>query len=436
MRRPTNATERLQARYIPAGYQLARQDGTTAAYISPDGLIAITFWGSSMKSTDHLIHRTPASCQETIDRFFKNWESHKAFQQERKANRIRGETDTQKVKKALRAAGYPVTSVTRGSGTSSHWIEIVIDDYESAPDQDGRMRSKSPDVMTIAKLASGRENLHDDIQSDYFIVDISITFSKHHRCQECIVSNCDRYHTPDSCVCGNFHNTEMAERERAYWKAYEQQQAREQADREEREDSPEAIQAAIEKEDLRIAEEYRKNCEKVREELGHPWVYDGAGGRDNVVGPSGTPAEKPGWRVKEIQLDLDHPRLSYFDSFQSASAHLRSISDQFPATGGYDKINFKVVFCDGEEYAGRLDCKAASCPDNDLDVFDHIYQFTEYMSGRASNPHNGMEEYRAYLLNFPAEQIKSYGDFIDKYLLPNMHQAGRPADQEQPGVPA
>ena len=105
-----------------------------------------------------------------------------------------------------------------------------------------------------------------------------------------------------------------------------------------------------------------------------------------------------------------------FDSF-AAAAWLRSQAATFPATGGYDKHDFKVEFGDGETYEGRLDCKHFSCADADLDVFQHIKSTCVWMAGREKYPHCGEDKYRQFLKHHPDEEIKAYGDFIDKYLI-------------------
>jgi hypothetical protein len=98
----------------------------------------------------------------------------------------------------------------RGKGTASNWIEIHIDDYDEYIDASGYKARHYSEVMQIAKLASGRQDLHDDIQTDYFCVNINVSFTKYHRCSECLITDCKEYHTPDSCVRGCFYSQEMA----------------------------------------------------------------------------------------------------------------------------------------------------------------------------------------------------------------------------------
>ncbi|MFA7122188.1 MAG: hypothetical protein WC277_11960 [Bacilli bacterium] len=82
------------------------------------------------------------------------------------------ESTTQRVKQALKAAGYPDVSVTRGKGTAYGWIHITVYGEKFSREKDyGK-------VMWIAKKASGREHLEDDIQTDLFRVNILVGFSK------------------------------------------------------------------------------------------------------------------------------------------------------------------------------------------------------------------------------------------------------------------
>jgi len=210
MQRIMTKEGRLAARYIPPGYTLLKEQSGGIVYVSPSGLTAIAYRGTAMNPEWHTTYRTKEHFDHDIAAYFDRLSETAKWKETRKENRQKGETDTQKVKKALKAAGYPVTSVTRGSGTASHWIEITIDDYQSVINERGDMESQYGKVLWIAQVASGREHLHDDIQTDLFMVNISVNFTKYHRCSECVISNCDKYHTPDSCSCGGFLNQSMA----------------------------------------------------------------------------------------------------------------------------------------------------------------------------------------------------------------------------------
>lgn len=210
MRRPLTAQDRIAARYIPAGYTLLKEEYNGIVYVSPSGLTGIAFRGTAMHSEWHTTYQNKTRFDLSVSAWFRGLAETAEWKASRKATRDKGETDTQKVKKALKAAGYNVTSVHRGSGTAYNWIDITIDDYDQYIDQDGNTQRRYGDVMRIAKIAAGREHLHDDISTDLFMVNINVHFTKYHRCSECIISNCQEWHEPESCARGCFYSKEMA----------------------------------------------------------------------------------------------------------------------------------------------------------------------------------------------------------------------------------
>jgi len=228
-RRPTNAEERIAARYIPANHTVFREvpggivyAGTKSTPLKGDVLSAIAYRGTAMNPEWNYIFRNQAKLNDECEKFFASIEAHQDFKAERKASRKHEETDTQKVKKALKAAGYNVVSVHHDRGTASNWINIKIDDYDEYINSEGNRQRRYSEVMFIAKETSGRADLHDDIQTDYFCVNINIDFLKYHRCKECIISNCTEWHEPESCARPCFYNEEMAEwdaKRREAWKA-------------------------------------------------------------------------------------------------------------------------------------------------------------------------------------------------------------------------
>jgi hypothetical protein len=408
MQRIITKEGRMAARWIPSGMTIYREIPGAIVYASPDKLHAVAYRGTAMNPEFNYKFRSSAQLDQECEQLFDRVKAHNEYRERKKAEIKTGVTDTQKVKKALKDAGYPVTSVTRGSGTAHNWIEIKIDDYQSKVNDKGRMESQYGDVMVIAKEASGRSHREDDIQTDYFCVNISVTFTKHHLCSECVISNCEKYHTPDSGACGGFYNAEMSVKQDADFKAYLEDERVKKEAKEAYERSPEYLKLKQEEDDLKRAEAYAKECEKTREELGHPYVYHGDGTRSNTQATNPCQVQKKPHEVKEITITraegpcalCDKPK--YFDSFQSAKSYLIGRSSSFPSTGGYDKHDFKIVFVDGEEYSGRLDCKAYSCPDNDLDVFEHVRSFQVWHAKNNEDP----------------EIVKKCQDFINRYLLP------------------
>ncbi len=120
--------------------------------------------------------------------------------------------ETKEVKKALKAAGYPVISVTRGRGTAWGWITTVIDDYESKI-VNGKLVSQYSEVYAIVKHAAGRDNRHDDRMTDYFCENLSVEFTRQHTCSECVFCDrdCGKYHTPEMGSCPGLFTREMAD---------------------------------------------------------------------------------------------------------------------------------------------------------------------------------------------------------------------------------
>jgi hypothetical protein len=338
---------------------------------------------------------------------------------------------TKKVKQALKKAGYPVKSCHHDRGTAYHWIDITIDDYQHKV-IDGK---KIDQYEAIKKICYDMAGDGDQV----------VSFTKQHTCNECLVYNsCTNYHTPDMGSCSGFFNEELRDLQQKEHETYLKEQERIKAD---------PIRIDIDQgtgtvfvqnvavncgaaftlhntryEDLtnqgktksqifdllayedtleQKAKEYAKECELNREKLGHPWIYDGYGNKNNISGRDPNHREKGPHEVKEITITRAEGPYDlcgipkYFNSFESATHWLRSEAYSFPETGGYDKHDFKVVFMDNETYSGRLDCKHHICLDNDLDILEHVKGFMRYMSNN---------------WNITEEERSQYQTFITQYL--------------------
>lgn len=69
-------------------------------------------------------------------------------------------------------------------------------------------------------------------------------------------------------------------------------------------------------------------------------------------------------------------------SWTSAERHISNICRSAPASGGYFKCDFTIVWEDGSEYKGRYD---AACPTSDAyegSLSNHLVQFCQYAIGR------------------------------------------------------
>jgi len=81
--------------------------------------------------------------------------------------------ETTAVRRALKAAGYNAR-VRHSTGTGSFWLKISI--IGTWTDRDFRDHHYGI-AYAIAQKAAGRENLHDDIQSDLFMVCINLNYT-------------------------------------------------------------------------------------------------------------------------------------------------------------------------------------------------------------------------------------------------------------------
>lgn len=103
------------------------------------------------------------------------------------------------------------------------------------------------------------------------------------------------------------------------------------------------------------------------------------------------------------------------DSLAAADAVLREWSETAPATGGYDKCDFKITFADGETYEGRYDLVhwTRELPN----LGKHVLNFVGFHAGARCPPHMTEEEYQRALRTFDARGVKrsDYKEFLDKY---------------------
>lgn len=89
------------------------------------------------------------------------------------------------------------------------------------------------------------------------------------------------------------------------------------------------------------------------------------------------------------------------DTFAQADALLFQWSETAPAKGGYDKCDFRIVWPDGDTYAGRYDLVHHSREAPSL--AQHIAGFCEFLSGDACPDHMTEAAYRAHLADHVTE---------------------------------
>ena len=107
-----------------------------------------------------------------------------------------------------------------------------------------------------------------------------------------------------------------------------------------------------------------------------------------------------------------------FRTFDDANEWLLEQSETFPKGGGYDKHDFKVVYSNGVEYKGRLDCQHPSEIDSDLDVAKHMRDFLFWYAGMTDNPWCGIAKYNAMIDEYESDGSKQWAiDFLDNYYI-------------------
>lgn len=340
--------------------------------------------------------------------------------------------ETKECKKQLKTAGYPVTSVRRGSGTAWGWIDVDINDYQSVI-VNGKYTDQYPPIKAILRSITNDDN-H------------CVNFSKTHKCSECIISNCEKYHTPDMGSCGGFLNREMADLQYADMLKREEKARQDKIDGFKAEPHydgtilltnitvncgasvvllkaryDEMINHGKTKGEIFDIISFEEKEEQTRQIKESEQKYNDL--KESLKDkPDNSPA------VKTIEITrVEGP--SYlcgitktFDSFKDARTWLYSQSSTFPKGGCYDKHDFKITFTDDETYSGRLDCKHHLESDNDLDVYRHVLEFCTFYSGRAKTLPEHFKDHNDYythmVLRHGIEEMNSYGEFIDKYLLP------------------
>lgn len=85
-------------------------------------------------------------------------------------------------------------------------------------------------------------------------------------------------------------------------------------------------------------------------------------------------------------------------------------------TGGYDKVDFKVTFADGEKYDGRLDIKHPDVAD-DNDLARHIHEHLMIYSGQLQPPHMSDERYARFLANLDPKDREECATFLKTHRI-------------------
>lgn len=173
MRRPINATERLQVRqsFIPTDARCILEHSNGSAlyvYETAGKLLAIAFWGTAGKPLFHYSYRTEEQRQQKVLSFKASVEQSVAYRETQKADR-KARTNTLKVGDIVNTSwGYDQTNtdfyvVTRVSAACV-WVRPIAKDYE----QTGFMSGQSWPAMPIRM--TGPETRHV-ARGSYFSID-------------------------------------------------------------------------------------------------------------------------------------------------------------------------------------------------------------------------------------------------------------------------
>jgi hypothetical protein len=87
-----------------------------------------------------------------------------------------------------------------------------------------------------------------------------------------------------------------------------------------------------------------------------------------------------------------------------------------PENGGYDKLDFRIEYEDGESYEGTIDLKREhlGVPNP---VGNHVYSFAMFHAGRHLPDWMKEEAYQEILDLYGIETMEEYQEFLDNYDL-------------------
>lgn len=83
---------------------------------------------------------------------------------------------------------------------------------------------------------------------------------------------------------------------------------------------------------------------------------------------------------------------------------------------GYLKIDFVIIFVDGEEYSGRYDLQENGLADGES-LAQHVKNFCSFCCGRFKPKHLIDQEYKTVLENYK-DDAANFAKFLDNYDIP------------------
>ena len=105
------AQERIQCRYIPAGFTAYKQDGDSVVYASPDHLHAIAYFGKSLKHAWYFRFANEAGFLDRVEKFFASVAAHRAHVAARKITRAGFQTALKTGDILVSSWGYDQTNI-------------------------------------------------------------------------------------------------------------------------------------------------------------------------------------------------------------------------------------------------------------------------------------------------------------------------------------
>jgi hypothetical protein len=107
-------------------------------------------------------------------------------------------------------------------------------------------------------------------------------------------------------------------------------------------------------------------------------------------------------------------------TFAEAQAVLIKWGQTAPKGGGYDKVDFSVVWEDGEHYKGRYDMVYGGMESDGATLASHISDYLTFLTGSRKPDHMKEQDYRNCIARYVKENpnhIKEITDFLAKYQI-------------------
>ena len=108
------------------------------------------------------------------------------------------------------------------------------------------------------------------------------------------------------------------------------------------------------------------------------------------------------------------------NSFAEAQAVLVKWGHTAPKTGGYDKVDFYVIWQDDEHYEGRYDMIYGGYEHGGDSLAQHIHSFLTFMNGTRKPAHMKEQDYKDYIARQTKENpnhVQEITEFLAKYQI-------------------